>query len=452
MDTAPAGGDDPPSRPHSSHSETVRSLGERLYAAQRPVRVLDAIRWDAATESAFLANGGREPPPVSADYYHSKPLGFDPAAKLQELRAIVRDTLRRLGRETPVGRLVRRRCRQCRAAVELLTRRGTPAFSQLSRESYGQPTAGEDADIAAVFATLEATALPPEPHAPTFDAATAAGLLDGRLRQSLGSEAPFRVQLNDGLLADAAAGGRAIKLRRGARFTAADLALLEVHEGWVHLGTTLNGRRQPAGRFLSLSSPANATTQEGLAVFCEVLAGVCHADRVRRLRRRYEAVRLADAGADFRDVYRHFLEAGDDQRCSYRQAVRVFRGSLPTGCGPFAKDLTYALGFVRLLRACRAALRSGRTDRLALLFCGKASLADLPVLAAAAATGLLRRPATLPPPFGDRAALARRLATLPHPRHGLPAPHSFGEAAGRTSGNAPVDHVSFQNDDGPGAQ
>jgi uncharacterized protein (TIGR02421 family) len=452
MDTAPAGGDDPPSRPHSSQPKTVRSLGEWLYTAQRPVRVLDAVRWDAAIEHTFLAHGGREPPAVTADYYHRKPLGFDPAAKCQELRAIERDALRRLGREDPVGRLLRRRCCQCRAAVELLTRRGTPAFSQLSRESYGQPTAGEDADIAAVFTTLEATAPPPEPHAPSLDAATAADLLARRLRHSLGSAAPFHIRLSDGLLADAAAGGRAIKLRRGARFTAADLALLEVHEGWVHLGTTLSGRRQPAGRFLSLSSPANATTQEGLAVFCEVLTRVCHADRVRRLRRRYEAVRLADAGADFRDVYRHFLVGGDDPRCSYRQAVRVFRGSLPTGCGPFAKDLTYALGFVRLLCACRAALRSGRAERLALLFCGKTSLADLPLLSAAAATGLLRRPTTLPPPFGDRAALARRLATLPHPRHRLPTPYSFGEPAGRTPGNAPADHISFQKGDVPRAQ
>ena len=56
------------------------------------------------------------------------------------------------------------------------------------------------------------------------------------------------------------------------------------------------------------------------------------------------------------------------------------------------KDATYALGLVRLLRADRAA-------PLSLLFTGKTTPGDLPLLSALADSGMLVRPAVVPPPF-----------------------------------------------------
>jgi hypothetical protein len=46
--------------------------------------------------------------------------------------------------------------------------------------------------------------------------------------------------------------------------------IYEVHEGWVHVGTTLNGRSQPVCEFLSIGPPRCAATQEGLAVIMEI--------------------------------------------------------------------------------------------------------------------------------------------------------------------------------------
>src|SRR5262249_56904130 len=125
-----------------------------------------------------------------------------------------------------------------------------------------------------------------------------------------------RVRLSSTLMADAVASNTTIKLRRGAAFTPADLWLLEVHEGWVHVTTSFNGRRQPFCPFLGSGPPTTTMTQEGLAVCWEVLTGACHAGRVLRLWRRYQAVRMAGAGADFREGYRHFREAGHDRRAS----------------------------------------------------------------------------------------------------------------------------------------
>jgi uncharacterized protein (TIGR02421 family) len=427
MDDLLKGDDDPPSRPLSPYEQTVRHLSDRLVEAQRAVRVLDAVQWDGQIEHVFFAKGERELPPVTAETYAARPLRFDPGEKSRELRTIERDCRRLLGRDDPASVLLRRRCRQYRRAVAMLVSRGTTAFASLSRDLYGGPRRGEDSEVAAVLAQVIRTV--PRTgvlQSNKIDAAAAVVELNRRLRKTF-PDGGYKVKLADAILADAAAGCDYVKLRRNASFTGADLALLEVHEGWVHLGTTLNGRRQPTCSFLGKGPPGTTITQEGLAVLCEILAGVSHASRVRKLWRRYQAVRLADAGADFRDVYRFFLNHSDDARDSFHQAARIFRGSLPTGCGPFAKDIAYALGLTRVIRATRHEVEGGRPARLALLFCGKVALDELPVLNQLVTTGLVHRPTFVPQKLFNACALRDLFSTPDRPPHRLSGPHLFEE-------------------------
>ncbi len=135
-------------------------------------------------------------------------------------------------------------------------------------------------------------------------------------------------------------------------------------------------------------------TQEGLAVLVEWLAGASHPARLVRLAQRVEAIALAEAGADFIEVYHHFASRMKP-RDSYQLAARVFRGSLPAGAGPFTKDLAYSRGLFEV----SAFLREEEGRLLPLLFCGKVSLADVPTLARLADEGLLAPPAHLPPFF-----------------------------------------------------
>src|SRR5690349_11222050 len=84
----------PPSFPHrplTPREATVRRLSDRLLAAARPLKVLEAVNWGPDAERAFLAAGGRELPPVAADTYRRRPLPFHPADTLQELHAIEAD-------------------------------------------------------------------------------------------------------------------------------------------------------------------------------------------------------------------------------------------------------------------------------------------------------------------------------------------------------------------------
>ena len=86
------------------------------------------------------------------------------------------------------------------------------------------------------------------------------------------AEETIRVFESDGIVADAAAGADYIKIRSDAMFNSRDVRALEVHEGLVHVGTTLNGLNQPICTFLAKGPPSSTVTQEGLAILMEVIA------------------------------------------------------------------------------------------------------------------------------------------------------------------------------------
>src|SRR4051794_26969760 len=104
----------------SAYEADIRSLSERLVEAQRPIRILDAIKWDERVEAGFFASGCRELPPVSRGYYEARPLPFDPDRKRLEFLALEDDIQRKLGHADPAGRIMRRMCAEYREVVDLL--------------------------------------------------------------------------------------------------------------------------------------------------------------------------------------------------------------------------------------------------------------------------------------------------------------------------------------------
>ena len=91
----------------------------------------------------------------------------------------------------------------------------------------------------------------------------------------------MRVEVDDTLLADAAAGSDYVKIRSGATFSQRDIDILEVHEGWVHVATSLNGQAQPVARWLAKGPPRTTAVQEGLAALVRDLH-VPHAPAARQ--------------------------------------------------------------------------------------------------------------------------------------------------------------------------
>jgi uncharacterized protein (TIGR02421 family) len=239
----------------------------------------------------------------------------------------------------------------------------------------------------------------------TITGEQAVEILQERLNQAFPDpDRPIRVMLSDGIVSDAAAGTDYLKVRKEARFNMQDLKLLEVHEGWVHVGTTLNGMSQPVCTFLSKGPPSATITQEGLAIVMEIFAFASHPARLRRVTNRIHGVSMAEEGATFRDVFQFFKGQGNSDDESFGNSMRVFRGSTPDG-GPFTKDISYSKGFILIYNYIRLAVRKGLLNRIPLLFCGKTTLEDMRTLSHLAEEGVLTPPRYLPPQFSDLNAL-----------------------------------------------
>ncbi len=391
------------------YAEQLKVLSDQLVDIQRPILALDAIKWPQAFEEAFLASGGTRLPPAERAFYETQPLRFDPARKQAELRELRDAVQRQLGRGDRLGRILTATVEQYLLLVELLMQRGQPGFLQASRALYGSARDHLQGDRKSLLELGERLcyifSLPADdhlarPYPKVIDAPQAVALLQQRLGGYFGEDA-VTVALSDGIVSDASAGGDRIKINSFAQFSELDLRVLEVHEGWVHVGTTLNGRRQPWATWLSVGSPRITAIQEGLAVLIETLTFSSFPDRARRISDRVVAIDLAEQGADFIEVYRFFLARGLGEKASYKVAQRVFRGGMVAGGACFTKDLSYVRGFVETVNFIKSAILAGVPEILPMLFVGKVTLDDLPVLYEYAQEGLISAPAHLPPMFRD---------------------------------------------------
>lgn len=393
----------------------IQELSQRIVEAQRKIRILDSIKWDDTVKQEFFKNKAKKLPDIDKAYYNNKPLPFDVHDKQEEFRIILRDAQNQLGQYSTLTRLIRRQCEEYCRAAQMLAARGTPAFCELATELYGSP---DDVFYAGgprmsqmgtllfdVLTDLNVQ-LQSEADLKRHTAAQAQELLQERLSHFFDKHpGKVTVMVSDNMVADASAGADMIKLSQQAMFSDRDLRYLEVHEGWVHVGTTLNGSMQPNCFFLSKGSPSSSVIQEGLAVITEIVTFSSYPGRMLKITNRVIALDKITQGADFLDIYNYFIECGLADEDSYNQTVRLFRGSTPTG-GPFTKDLSYAKGFVLIYNYIRFAISQKRVDSIPLLFTGKLVLDDLPLLGELKERGILTSPVYLPPPFQDLAALS----------------------------------------------
>ncbi|MFG3451254.1 MULTISPECIES: flavohemoglobin expression-modulating QEGLA motif protein [Pseudomonadaceae] len=394
---------------------TVRGLSDRIVEAQTPVRVLDAVKWDDSVRQSFFATGARELPKVDRAYYESRPLAFDSSAKKEEFQNIERDITRQLGQFNPVGQIMRRMCKEYRMVIRMLEARGTADFGLISQELYGaasdafhagDPTLADLGLMLSDYLNNIADRGDLKDEAKLLTAPQAVEMLQRRLDLVFGEgEGVIRVFESDGILADAAAGADYIKIRSDAMFNERDVRALEVHEGLVHVGTTLNGQNQPICTFLAKGPPSSTVTQEGLAILMEVIAFASYPTRLRKLTNRTRAIHMAEEGADFLDVFGFFREQGYSDDDSYGNASRVFRGSTPDGL-PFTKDLSYLKGFIMIYNYIQLAVRKGKLEQIPLLFCGKTTLEDMRTLRQLVEEGMVVPPKYLPQQFQDLNALS----------------------------------------------
>jgi len=221
-------------------------------------------------------------------------------------------------------------------------------------------------------------------------------------------EDAVEVVLDPAIVAKALAGPNRVRVRSTARFSELDYAQLLQHEAFVHAATILNGRKQPRLRGLGLGAPRTTRTQEGIAVLSEIVTDSIDIARLRRIAQRVLAVQQALDGADFIEVFRSFLDAGQSEVEAFRSAQRVFRGGDVRGGVPFTKDAVYLAGVLEVHTFLRIAIRDNRPELIPRLFAGRMTLGDVVRLSPLFDRGELRGPAYVPPWAAD----LRRLAAV----------------------------------------
>ena len=400
-----------------TYAATVRSLSDAIVEAQGPLRILNAIKWDETVRDAFFASGCKEQPAVDAGWYASRELDFDVESIRDDFLDIELSINTSLGTTSQLAQLLKQTCEQYRLTLDLLDARGTDAFGPLSAQLYGTtddvfhaggPTVAALADQFREALSWVSDLPIDDRDEKSIDGEDAVKLLQERLDGSMGP-GKVNVVTDDGIVADAAAGSSYIKLRTDAMFSERQLEQLESHEGWVHVGTSANGLAQPVCTFLGKAPPRVNVTQEGLATLTEILSLTSHPARLLRIADRIDAIALATGGATFVDVVEHFRTNGMEEDECWQLAMRVFRGSTPTGM-PFTKDLGYGKGLVLTYAYMRIAIRTGRLDRIPVLFCGKVDINQMGTINGLFDEGLIDPPEFLPEVFQDVNALAAQVA------------------------------------------
>ncbi len=398
----------------NAYKEKIKKISKRIVLVQKPIRILDAIKWDDSVQRDFFASRFKKLPQTGETYYQNIPLGFNPDKKENEFKSLITDIRRDLGQEDDVGNLLIRNCKQYIDVVRMLASRGTKKFWEYSKKLYGSPKdqffsdtnniASLGALLHDILSGLNDKILGTED---TRDKSSeeVVKILKKRFHQSFLHDC-VEVKLSDGIVADAAAGSNYIKINRFSLFSNKDIDILEVHEGWVHVATTANGANQPHAVWLEKGPPRCTVTQEGLAVFMEVITFRTYPRRARKINDRILGIDMAEDGADALELFWYYQNQGYSEEESYRNMMRICRGGLSGGGAPFTKDICYCQGFIENYNFIRTAIRKGKPELIRFLFAGKLHVRDVPMIYQKYQEGLVSAPIYLPPPLTDLSGLA----------------------------------------------
>jgi uncharacterized protein (TIGR02421 family) len=300
--------------------------------------------------------------------------------------------------DATLGHLLRAKHREVSLQLDLLEARGTDDFQPLSVALYGPVEPGLLSQAEAILDRVPPPGGDGSGERPGGERVTAerlVALVDEELDHYRRVDPDLGVDVE--LRPDAAGvmvSGRALIVGAAVTVAAGRVDALLQHEVGTHLLTYVNGTYQPL-RTLAVGLAGYEATQEALAVLAEHLVGGLTAGRLRQLAGRVVAVHRMVAGDSFVDVHGALVDTGFRPSAAFTTTTRAFRS------GGLTKDAVYLRGLIDLL----AHLADG--GDLDLLWLGKLSLVDLPLVRDLAERGVLTAPRLLPRYLEGPAAAAR---------------------------------------------
>lgn len=388
----------------------IEKLDSELVQASKKIRVLKTLEWPMAAEEIFLTgwrNGNPKLPGVKFERVNLS----DTIASLDSIAI-------RCNQREPVEKFLADTAQSYADAGRMLTNVGTRDFTRYSAKIYGRPDMvyklqGMSAvDGANYFLKITDSLLGNTRFPPTVTDISAqdfVGWLKSEVDEFFEHDT-VEVVLDQHMASKALAGATRIRVRGSAVFSKQDKDQLLYHEAFVHTATMLNGRKQPNLKSLGLGAPRTTRTQEGIAVMAELITNSIDITRLRRIALRVLAVKQAMDGADFIEIFKFFLDAGQSEEESVRSAQRIFRGGDMRGGIAFTKDAVYLQGMLEVHTFMRLAIRDNRPGLLRNLFSGRLTMADTLRLDPMFESGWLRPPVYLPTWASDMRKLAAMIA------------------------------------------
>ena len=387
-------------------SEQIRKLDQRLVRVAKTIEILKVLAWTVSVRDNFLSKwrtGQPELPKVP-----TKKLDY--GSKRKELQSIMKCC----DQQHPIGRFLYHTAESYLLAVRMLEHLGRPAFTKISAELYGLPSdplcngqslSAFDAGTHFLRYTSHSTpayALMAEDFCilPQYVASEISKAVKKAFKQH-----KVRVFVDQQLVAKAAAGAERIRVRGSTCFSPMDIPQLIHHEALTHTLTLLNGREQTNLLSLSLGAPRTTRTQEGLALFSEFITTSIDMNRLRRISARVVGIQRALEGADFIEIFRLFLDSGQNELESFHSAMRIFRGGSVRGGVVFTKDVVYLQGLVMIHQFLLSSIQTGKVMYPHYLFAGRLSLLDIAELSTLFESGLLKLPIYEPEWVKNRSAL-----------------------------------------------
>ncbi len=375
----------------------IAELDAALPRLARKIRVLDAIAWPDGVEERFLADWRAGAPALPEVCLAPR----DHRAEIEALETLADDC----DPGHPAGAFLAATARSYAEAGRMLGTLGTPDFSVHSARLYRRPDfyyeRQQMTPLDAARSILDTTdALLDSRQIPSTIADIPAEVFAAWMQPELDSffgAGQVHVVLDPDLAAKAIAGATRVRLRAAALFSELDKQQLLQHEAFVHIATMQNGQAQPRLASLGLGAPRTTQTQEGIAMLAELFTGSIDIQRLRRIALRVIAVQQALDGADFIEVFRGFLDAGQSEEESFRSSQRVFRGGDVRGRVAFTKDACYLIGLLTVHTLLRLAIRDNRPEQLRRLFAGRLTAGDVFRLAPLFESGWLAEPRFVPP-------------------------------------------------------
>ncbi len=362
---------------NSIETTRIQKLDSELVDIGKGIKILSELSWEPKHSKEFLTSWEKGTPKLPNVIY--------PKRDFSQVKKRLRDIMRECDRQHPVEEFIFQTAESYYFGAEMVENLGKPEFGQIAAQIYGKPrdiitlTKVSALEAADHFLSITGNLI----NASRQDEAEVCLMADyikeemEKVIKPFFKHHPVEIVIDEKLVSKAAAGASRIRIRNYTCFAPIDIPQLIEHEAFVHTLTLINGRSQSNLRCLGLGAPRTTRTQEGLALFAELITNSIDLSRLRRIAARVRGVEMALNGADFIEVFKFFIDGGQTESEGFYSAMRVFRGGDVRGRVVFTKDITYLQGFVEVHRFLEQTIQRERTKDAHNLFSGRLTSSDV---------------------------------------------------------------------------